>query len=348
MDPLIKNNIANTKKKVTRLGFGAGTLGDRFEITSDKQADETIDRAYQDGMNYFDTAPWYGNTKSEHRLGKYLRKQTRSSYLLNTKVGRIYHRPKNVSNFHNSPWMKSWKGGLPFDFRFDYTAEGIQRSYEDSLQRLGINTIDFLTIHDLDFKHQGNEENVRIRLNELEKHGGYKVLSDMKSTGEISAIGVGINHIGMIPLFLERFDIDFFLVSMPYTLLNQEALKTEFPLCEKHKSSVIIGAVYCSGVLAQGVDNNPKYGYQPADQEVIKKVNKINTICQSYHISLGAAAIQFPLGHKVVSSVIPGPNSPEQVILNRQWMETPIPSDFWEELKQEKLICQQAPNPPEQ
>ncbi len=345
MDALKRNKIAATSVEITQLGFGAGSLGDPFEVTSDQQAHETISLAYQQGINYFDTAPWYGNTKSEHRVGQFLRNKPKDSYFINTKVGRIYHRPKDVADFHNSAWMKRWKGGLPFDLTFDFTYDGIMRSYEDSLQRLGINSVDSLTIHDLDFRHQQNEEGVLNRLDELDKGKGYQALAELKSRGEIKAIGVGINHVGMIPRFLERFEIDSFLVAMPYTLMDQEALKDEFPLCQQQGASVIIGAPFCSGILAGGVDKNPIYATKPAKDEVIQKVKKINDVCSQYEVPLGAAALQFTLGHAVVASVIPGPNSPEQVQSNKNWLEMDIPTSFWEALKSKGLIRQDAPIP---
>jgi len=345
MDPQKKNEIANTGVFVTQLGFGGGSLGDPFEITSDEQAEATIALAYQNGMNYFDTSPWYGNTRSEHRVGHFLRTQSRSSYFLNTKVGRIYHRPKNPGSFHKSPWMARWKGGLPFDLRFDYTYDGIIRSYEDSVQRLGINTIDFLTIHDLDFRHHKIEEGVQKRFKELDKEGGYRALRELKERGEIKGIGVGINHTGMIPRFLERFEIDFFLVAMPYTLMDQSALDDEFPLCEKHGSSVILGAVFCAGILARGVEDNPIYAYQSADKHIIERVKKIDAICACHNVPLGAAAIQFPMGHPLVRTVIPGPNSPEQVRVNQEWIQHDILHDCWLELKSEGFIRKDAPIP---
>jgi D-threo-aldose 1-dehydrogenase len=343
MDPLKKNEIANTGVCVTQLSFGGGSLGDPFEVTSDEQAEATIALAYKNGMNYFDTAPWYGNTKSEHRVGHFLRKQERDSFNLNTKVGRIYSRPKNINNFNTSPWMQRWKGGLAFDLRFDYTYDGFMRSYEDSLQRLGMNTVDFLTIHDLDFRHQKNEEGVLHCFNQLDNGGGYKALRELKESGQIKGIGVGVNHIGMIPRFLERFKIDFFLVAMPYTLMDQSALDKEFPLCEEYGTSVVLGAVFCSGILAQKSLSNSKYAYKLADKVIIDKVNNIRNICEGYNVPLGAAAIQFPMGHSVVKTVIPGPNSPEQVQKNKKWFEHDIPYDCWEELKSAGYIRKDAP-----
>jgi D-threo-aldose 1-dehydrogenase len=241
--------------------------------------------------------------------------------------------------------MARWPGGLMFDLRFDYTRDGIRRSYEDSLMRLGINTVDALVIHDLDFKHQTTEEGVQDAFRQLDDGGGFAVLQELKDRGEICAIGAGINHLGMIPRFLERFEIDYFLIAMPYTLLDQPALDRELPLCEEHGVGVVIGAVYASGILATGARPGAQYGYQPADDEVLTRARRMAEICQRHDVPLAAAALQFPLGHPAVASVIPGADSPEQVRQNLDNMRRPIPADLWAELKREKLIRDDAPIP---
>jgi D-threo-aldose 1-dehydrogenase len=337
--------VARTAFEVTRLGFGGGTLGDPDEITEDCRADATLKVAYDAGVTYFDTAPWYGNTKSEHRIGHFLRSRPRDTFTLSTKVGRIYFRPRDTLAFASSPWAARWRGGLSFDLRFDYTAEGITRSYEDSLQRLGINSVDALTIHDLDFKHQKDEAGVQGGFRQLDEGGGFAVLASLKRRGEIHAIGAGVNHVGMIPRFLEHFDMDYFLVAMTYTLLDQSALDDELPLCRQHGVDVIIGAVFASGILATGGGPGSLYGYQPAGDPIVDKVNRIEAICGRHGVPLAAAALQFPLAHPQVVSVIPGANSPEQVRQNIAYMDHSIPGDLWAELKQKSLLRSDAPTP---
>lgn len=338
--------IAQTSLRIAPFGFGGGTLGDPTEITSDAQAQATLQAAYDGGVRHYDTAPWYGNTKSEHRVGAFLRNLPRDAFTISTKVGRIYSRPVDPATFHESPWMQRWRGGLPFDLRFDYTRDGILRSYEDSLQRLGLNTVDALAIHDLDLKHQRSEDGVATRLAELES-GGYQALADLKSTGQIRAIGAGVNHVGMIPRFLERFPIDYFLVAMPYTLLDQPALDQELPLCAEHGVSVIIGAVFASGILATGASSEALYAYKPAEAAVHERVRAIESVCDRHGVPLAAAALQFPLGHPAVVSVIPGANSPEQVRSNLAHFRQPIPAAFWDELKAQNLLRADAPVPTE-
>lgn len=342
--PALKS-AAIASVEVTQFGFGGGTLGDPDEITTDRQAADTLEAAWSAGVRYFDTAPWYGNTKSEHRIGAFLRDKPRDDYVLSTKVGRVYSRPDDPTRFGDTEFARRWKGGLPFILRFDYSASGIRRSYEDSLQRLGINRLDCLVIHDLDPRHQKNEAGVQRSLAELEHGGGYAELRSMRMRGEIGAIGAGINHTGMIPRFLEKFDLDFVLMAMPYTLLDQEALNDELLLCEQRGVKVVVGAVFASGILASGPTPGAQYRYQAAADSVIEKVTRIQALCDTHQISLKAAALQFPLAHPQVVSVIPGANSPEQVRANLAAFSEDIPAEFWQALQSRKLIDERAPLP---
>jgi D-threo-aldose 1-dehydrogenase len=341
MDPFATRKLGNTAVEVTRLGFGGGTLGDPVEVIDEARAELTIEAAYAAGIGYFDTSPWYGNGKSEHRIGRVLRGKPRASFVLSTKIGRVYRRPADPARFS----QVRWAGGLPFDLRFDYSRDGVLRSYEDSLMRLGMTSVDALLIHDLDLKHQKTEENVAAAFAQLDAGGGYAALDAMRTRREIGAIGAGINHVGMIPRFLERFDLDFFLVAMPYTLLDQPALAEELPLCAERGASVVIGAVFASGILARGPGPGALYSYRPAEQAEIERTSRIKAVCERHGVPLVAAALQFPLGHPVVASVIPGPNSAAQVRSNLQAMRHPVPADLWAELKAERLIDPAAPTP---
>jgi D-threo-aldose 1-dehydrogenase len=341
MDPLALSRIGSTDLWVTRLGFGGATLGDARESIEEARAVATIESAYVAGVGYFDTSPWYGNGLSEHRLGQVLRTKRRDTFVLSTKIGRVFSRPKDPAHFQQERWV----GGLPFELRFDYTRHGVLRSYEDSLTRLGLNSVEALLIHDLDFNHHRDEAGVAARFAELEAGGGLAALQELRQRGEIRAIGAGVNHSGMIPRFLQRFDLDFFIVAMPYTLLSQEALDLELPLCLERGASVVIGAVFASGILARGPNDDPQYGYRPADPSIVERTRRIEAVCHRYSLPLGAAALQFPFGHPAVASVIPGPNTTEQVRTNLQWLRTEIPADLWAELKAEGLLRQDAPTP---
>lgn len=341
MNPFATRNVGKTDVQVTQLGFGGGTLGDPYTVTSEPHAYETMAAAFDAGVTLFDTAPWYGNTKSEHRVGQFLRNQQRERYVLTTKVGRVYRRPARPEAFS----FPRWTGGLHFELDFDYTASGVMRSYEDSLQRLGINTVDGLAIHDLDFKHQRDEAGVARGLDQLDAGGGFGALAELRASGEIRAIGAGVNHLGMIPRFLERFDIDYFLVAMPYTLLDQSALDVDLPLCADRGVGIIIGAPFASGILATGARDGALHGYNQADDVVMKRVKRLEQICGSHGVALGAAALQFVLGHPSVASVIPGAGSAAEARANVAWMQADIPPDLWSELRDENLIRADAPTP---
>jgi D-threo-aldose 1-dehydrogenase len=341
MDPFRKRRVGQTAFEVTQLGMGGASLGDAREIYPEPQAEATLEAAHASGIGYFDTSPWYGNGKSELRFGRVLRLKPRDSFVLSTKIGRVYFRPSDAATYSHPRWA----GGLPFDLRFDYTRDGVLRSYEQSLIRLGINTVDALLIHDLDPRHQKSEEGVTAALGQLESGGGYGALAALKREGQIKAIGAGVNHVGMIPRFLERFEIDFFLVAMPYTLLEQEALDGELQLCEARGASVVIGAPFASGILARGPAPGALYRYAPAEPDILLKARRIAQVCTRHGVPLAAAALQFPFGHPSIVSVIPGPVTTEEVRLNLAWMRMPIPAALWDELKLEGLIRQDAPTP---
>lgn len=339
MNPLSKQQVARTAFHVTQLGMGGASLGDMREVIPETQASATIGEAHAAGIGYFDTSPWYGNTKSELRFGHALRWRPRDSFVISTKVGRVHARPADPDTYGHPAWV----GGLPFEPRFDYTRDGVLKSYEMSLARLGLNRVEALLIHDLDPGHQGSEEGVARAFDQLES-GGYQALAELKAGGEIQAIGVGINLVGMIPRFLDRFEIDFFLVAMPYTLLDQRGLD-ELNLCTERGVSVVIGAPFASGILARGPEPDAFYGYRAAKPAIIDKARRILEVCQRHAVPLPAAALQFPLGHPSVVSVIPGPVSANEVIRNLAWMRQEIPNALWDDLEREGLIRDGVPSP---
>ena len=340
-----KREIGRTGLSVTALGFGGVGLGQRVGVISEAQAEATLIAALDAGIEYFDTSPWYGHCLSEHRTGHVLRTRPRDSFVLSTKVGRLFFRPEQPDSYKTP----SWRDGLPFDYRFDYTAEGIRRSYEDSLHRLGLNRIDLLYVHDLDSRLDDGDANGREiggiagAIDQLERGGGWRELADMRSRGEISGIGFGINYTGLIPGFLERFDPDMFLVAMPYTLMDQDALDAELPLCAERNVSVVIGSVFSSGITATGARKDAVYGYKPPPPEVIAKLEGIEAVCARHAVPMRAAALQFPLFHPAVASIIPGAMAPGQVTENASLLGYPIPPDFWAELKAEGLVHSGAP-----
>ena len=330
--------IGATDLSVPTLGYGSAHLGELYGLVSEPDAAATVDAAWDSGIRYFDSAPWYGLGLAEHRIGRALRARPRTDYALTTKVGRVLGRPFDPPNFKS----RTWAGGLPFEFHFDYGYDGVMRSYEQSLMRLGINTIDALVIHDLDVFYHGEELGYRKR--ELVNHG-IKALEELKRRGEIKAIGMGINTAEALDTVAPIVDLDFVIVALPYTLLDHAILKTGMADCAKRGVSVVIGAPFASGILATGSGSASKYGYANAPEEIQARVRAIEVVCRSHDVALPAAALQFVLAHPAVAATIPGAAKPSEVEQNIAHYSATIPSAFWSDLKAEGLIDAQAPTP---
>jgi D-threo-aldose 1-dehydrogenase len=343
MDPFKLRKLGRSNVMLPQMGFGGAPLGDLFTKVSEADAEATLAAAWQGGIRYYDTAPWYGRGQSEHRIGRFLYRQPRNEVLLSTKVGRVFRAPVNPSR-SPTDGVTGWAGGLQFEHRFDYSYDGIMRSYEDSLQRLGMTRVDILVIHDLDFWHHRTEPLVAAFLAQLAT-SGYRALAELKAAGLIGAIGAGINELGMIPRFLDLFDIDFFLLALRYTLGEQNTLDVELPRAAEKGVGFIIGAVFSSGIYATGPVPGAKYNYADASPADLDKARRIEAACKRHRVPLPAAALQFPLHHPLVASVIPGGFRPEHVTANIAHMRHEIPSALWAELKHEGLIRADAPTP---
>jgi len=255
-------------------------------------------------------------------------------------VGRVLRAARDLDRFDR----KEWVGGLPFEVGFDYSHDGIVRSYEDSLQRLGLNAVDLLLIHDLDRVSHGSEERVTAHVAQVIT-SGWRTLEDLRATGQVKGVGAGLNQTGMIPRFLDHTDVDFFILAMPYTLLDQQALDVEFPMCAERGVRVVIGAVFASGILATGPVAGARYAYAPASADILEKTRRIEAVCRRHQVPLAAAALQFPLAHPVVASVIPGVFQPAHVRANVGLYRHPIPAGLWTDLKAEGLLREDAPTP---
>lgn len=341
MDPFERRQLGRTDIMLPQIGFGAAPLGELFTKVTEADAEATLATAWDAGVRSFDTAPWYGRGQSEHRVGRFLYQKPRGELILSTKVGRILRAPVTRPDAFDTGF---WAGGLHFEHYFDYSYDGIMRAYEDSLQRLGMNRVDMLVIHDLDWWHRGSETMVQAGFTQL-ANGGFRALADLKASGRIRAIGAGINEIGLIPRFLELFDMDFFLLALRYTLGEQETLTDELPLCAKRGVGIVIGGVFSSGLYATGPVPGAKYNYFDPTPEILEKARRIQLVCERHDVPLPAAAIQFPLFNPVVTSVIPGAFRPEQVTTNLGHVRREIPTDLWAELKHEGLIRADAPTP---
>ena len=337
--PLPTSEIGSTGVTVTQLGFGGAPLGELFERVPSRVATETLEAAWESGVRYYDTAPFYGHGKSEHRTGHFLQDQPRADFALSTKIGRVLT-PAKGDDFTSQFWAHP----LPFDFYYDYSYDGVMRSFEQSLHRLGVNRVDLLMIHDLDIWFNEKENRVQAWLSQLFT-SGWRALEELKSSGSIRGIGAGINETGMIPRFADYVDLDCCIVAMPYTLLDQETLDAEFPLCEQNDIGIIVGAPFSSGILATGAVEGAHYKYAEATPEILEKTSRIERVCARHNIPLTAAALQFPLHHPVVNAIIPGAVIPDHITQNAQNVVLDIPNDFWSELKQENLIRPDAPTP---
>jgi len=338
MDPTNTRTVGTTAATVTELGFGGASIGELFVRVSEHDALATIDLAWDAGVRYFDTAPWYGRGLSELRTGGGLRDHARSEYALSTKVGR-YLRPASVEGYDGSPWL----GGAPNEVVFDYTYDGIMRSVEQSRLRLGITRFDIAFIHDLD-RLYFDQDTMDAHFRDLAT-SGWRALEELRSSGQIGGFGAGINDLGLIPRFLDVGDIDAFLIAMPYTLLDQHVLDEEFPACAARGVGFVIGAVFASGILAKGPVPGGRYAYADPSPEIKARTAAIQAVCERHGVPLPAAALQFPLGHPSVASVIPGASSPAQQARTIEWFRHPIPADLWSELKHEGLLREDAPVP---
>lgn len=327
MNPTEKAQIGKTALQVTRMGMGGAALGGLYQEVSDADAKAAVDAAVALGINHFDTAPLYGHGLSERRMGGELRRLPRASFVLSTKVGRVLlPADGRVESF----WFDH---PAPFEPVFDFSYDGVMRSFEDSLKRLGLERVDILYIHDPDDHY---DEALL---------GAYPALAKLRSEGVVSAIGAGMNQAEMLARFAREGDFDCFLLAGRYTLIDHTGLAELLPLCEQKKISIIVGGPYNSGILAGGALSGSKFDYKPAPSGVVERVHKVQGIALRHGVSVKAAALQFPLAHPAVASVIPGARSGAEAEENFRLMSAAIPGDFWQELKSEGLLPEGAPTP---
>lgn len=307
------------------LGLGTAPLGGLYSPVTDDEAQRVIEAAWNHGVRFFDTAPMYGNGSAERRLGAVLRNKPRDAYVLATKVGRLLRLP-------GAPQGEDayYKGTPPERPVFDFSYDGVMRSFEESLVRLGLDRIDILHIHDPD-----NHELAAIA-------GAYKALARLRSEGVIRAVGAGMNQWEMLSRFAEAETFDCFLLAGRYTLLDQSALATLLPICQRRDVRIIAGGVYNSGLLA---DPKPgaKFNYDDAPSELIERAQRLAAVCRSHGVPLKAAAIQFPGFHPTVASVLTGARSVGELDENMAMTKVVIPPGLWDDLKGQGLIADGAP-----
>jgi len=327
-----------TGLSVTELGFGGAPLGNLLRPLSDEVARATLAAARAAGFGYFDTAPFYGFGLSERRMGDALRG---GEFVISSKVGRLLD---PVSGPVDANQVRhGYATPMPFEPVFDYSYDAVMRSFTESLQRLGLARIDILYIHDIGRLTHG-EENA-FRMAELTSGGGLRALEELRAAGVIAGFGMGVNEVAACLDVMEHARLDVILLAGRYTLLEQAPLDDLFPRCEAAGTAIVIGGPFNSGILAAGSRSGATFNYEAAPRAVIEKVAALEAVCERHGVPLPAAALQFPLAHKLVASVIPGLDSPERVSQAVALYNTPIPPGLWAELKTKKLLREDAPTP---
>ncbi len=325
---------------MTEMGFGAAPIGNLYSAISEDAAQATLNAAWKQGIRYYDTAPLYGLGLSETRLNHFLRDKKRKDYVLSTKIGRTLQvvppdQRTGIGKFFNTPNRREV---------FDYTYDGVMRSLEFSLERLGIDSIDIVFAHDCDVFTHGSEAKRDAHVKTL-LEGGYKALVKLRDQKVIKAFGAGVNEWQVCETLAKAGDFDLFLLAGRYTLLEQEALESFLPLCEKRGIGIVLGGPYNSGILATGAKQGAFYNYDPAPKTVLDRVRKIEAICKAHKVKLPEAALRFPLHHKAVVSVIPGAVSPQQVVVNVKTLSAKLPKALWKDLKAHGLMDERAATP---
>ena len=304
--------VGKTGLEVSVIGFGAAPIAGLYRDVPEEEAVETIQAAWDQGITYFDTAPAYGGGLSEARSGLVLPNIPRESFVLSTKIGRMFDEDGNRIT--------------------TYDRDGLLRSLEHSLELLKLDTIDIVHIHDPD--------------NHYDEAIGqaYPVLDELRSQGVIKAVSVGINQWEMLMDFQRDGDFDCFMLANSYHLLKQGAVPL-LDICAKKGIGILLAGVYATGILATGAREGAKYRYRDAPPEILKQVTEIEAICQRFDVPLKAAALQFVLGHPAISSLVLGMSTPQRIGDNNDVLTTPIPAEFWITLREKGIVDEGVPLP---
>lgn len=337
MQPGDKRRFGRVDLEVSAFAFGTAPVGNIFREIDEPTSDAMFQRSWDAGIRYYDTAPMYGHGLSELRTGQSLRWKRRDDFVLSSKVGRLL-RPARRETIDFAPWNNA----APFTSEFDYSYDGTMRSFEDSLQRMALERMDIVFIHDIDVYTRGKDQPEVFR---QAMDGCYKALARLRDEKLVKAIGVGVNEWEVCQAALEQRDFDCFLLAGRYTLLEQDSLDTFLPLCEKRGAAVVVGGGFNSGILATGAIPGAKYNYSPAPADIIDKVARIEKVCAEFNVPLPAAALQFVVAHPAVPSFCAGTRTVEQLDHNLAWFSHPIPAEFWAELKRRGLLREDAPVP---
>jgi D-threo-aldose 1-dehydrogenase len=339
LDPKERVAIGRTGLKVTRLALGGASIGGLFSAVDDEAAIATVHHAWDLGVRTFDTAPLYGYGASERRMGQALKDRPRDAFVLSTKVGRLVHRESAIRVGDDVDRQRLgteddayYARAEPLRIVFDYSADGVRRSLEASLERLGLDRVDIALIHDPD-------DHWREAID-----GAWPALARLRSERVVRAVGAGMNQSAMLSRFARETDMDVLLLANRYTLLDQEALATLLPACVERGIGILLGGVMNTGILA---DPRPgsRFDYGPARADLVARAQRLAEVCARYDVPLRAAAIQFPLAHPAVASLVAGVRSIAHLDDYPAMMALPIPADLWTELRVEGLIAPDAPVP---
>jgi D-threo-aldose 1-dehydrogenase len=332
-------DLGRSGLRVTRLGFGAAPIGGLYTAVDDADARATVDRAWELGIRTFDVAPLYGYGAAERRLGSALAGRPRDEFVLSTKVGRLV-RPSDAITPTDDVDPQAMDGrqdafyvrSEPVRMVFDFSADGVRRSIEESLARLGLDRIDIALIHDPDTHWAAAIDEA------------FPALARLRGDGVVRAIGVGMNQSAMLARFAREGDFDVFLLAGRYTLLDQDALGELLPLCVERDIAVLAGGAMNSGILADPTPGG-RFDYQPAPPAIVERARRLAAICARHGVPLRAAAVQFPLAHPAIRSLIAGVRRIDHLDEYPELMAHPIPADLWSELRAEGLIDPVAPVP---
>jgi D-threo-aldose 1-dehydrogenase len=313
--------------QVGRYGFGGAPIAGLFESVSEQQARECMGQAWSVGQRYFDTAPHYGAGLSEQRVGAFLAQKPSNEWVLSTKVGRLIETASSATpestGFVDEPGVRRV---------FDFSRDGIRRSFDASLARLGVDKVDILFLHDPDDHWQQAIDEA------------WPTLAALRDDGVVRSIGAGMNQTAMLTRFVHETDMDVVLLAGRYTLLEQGGLDDLLPACVKHRTSVVIGGVFNSGLLTNPY-RNATFNYEPAAAEVLAKAQRIDDVCSRHGVAIAAAALQFPLAHPAITTVLVGARSPEEIDENSRLIKTPIPEQLWVDLLAAGLLLPGTPVP---
>jgi len=346
-----RRRIPKTDLLLTALGLGTAALGGLYAAVSLRDGAATVAASINLGLRYFDTAPMYGLGKAEHVLGHALLQRAEIDpnfeFVLSTKVGRLLvtDRPGRQlwETAPKNDLDAGWHGALPFQEYFDYSYDAVMRSFDDSQLRLVSTKIDILYIHDIGRATHGPRHD--HHWSALTSGGGFRALSELRAAGLIKAIGVGVNECGVVHEVLDCVDLDCCLLAGRYSLLEQTALTSLLTLCERRQIGVIIGGAFNSGILVAHAGGHRKFNYVDAPNDVVERVERLRQVCDRFDVEISAAALQFPLAHPAVVSVVVGSRSAAEIDQAARWLEQPLADDLWDELKCQGLMAAEAPVP---